>query len=99
ELIVFALAERIELVIVALGTADGQTQKDRAGRVDAVDDVLGAKLLLIDAALLVEERVAVEAGGDELLAVGLRQHIASQLFDGELVEGQVAVQSVDDPVA
>ena len=40
--------------------------KTVAGRVDAVDDRLDAELLLIDAALRVGQRVAMEAGGDLL---------------------------------
>src|SRR5262249_4522869 len=62
-------------------------------------DRLDAELFLIDTALLVGQRVAVKAGGDLLLQSGLRQQVASQLLDDELVIGQVAVESADQPVA
>ena len=67
ELVILALRDRIELVVVALAAADRQAQEDDAGGVDAIDDRLDAELLEVDAAFLVDLRVAVEAGGDLLL--------------------------------
>jgi hypothetical protein len=37
--------------------------------------------------------VAVEAGGDELIACRVGQHVARELFDGELVERHVALKA------
>src|SRR5438034_10010166 len=48
--VIVALRERIKLVIVALGTAQGDAQEDRGRRVDAIQDTLDAELLGIDAA-------------------------------------------------
>ena len=42
---------------------------------------------------------ALEAGGDALVERGFGQQIAGQLFDGELVERQIAVEGRDHPVA
>ena len=99
ELVVLALRQRVVLVVVALGAADRQAEPDRRRRVDAVDDRLDAELLLVDAALVVGQRVAVEAGGQLLREAGAGQQVAGQLLDGELVERQVAVEGADDPVA
>ena len=41
----------------------------------------------------------MEAGGDPLVLGGVGEHVAGDLLDGELVEGHVAVERVDDPVA
>src|SRR4029453_10164426 len=57
------------------------------------------KLLGIDSTLLVEHRVAQEAGRNALLERRKRQQITRQLLDGELVEGHIPVEGVDDPVA
>ena len=52
--------------------------KTRAGRVDAVDDRLDAELLQVDAAFLVDQRVAVKAGGDPLLQRRVGQQVAGE---------------------
>src|SRR4029079_9023223 len=66
---------------------------------DAVDDGVDAELLEVDPAFLVDRGVAVEAGGDLLLQGRAGAEVAGDLVDRELVEGHVAVQGVDDPVA
>ena len=53
----------------------------------------------IDAALFVEHRVAMEAGGDLLALRGVGEHVAGELLDGELVERHVGVERVDHPIA
>ena len=97
--VVVALRDRVELVVVALAAADGQAEPDAAGGVDAIDDGLDAELFHIDAAFFVNEGVAVEAGGDALAPGGVRQQVAGQLLDRELVERQVGVQGGEYPVA
>ncbi len=92
ELVILALLQRIELVIVTLAAADRQAEKNRAGRVGAIDDRLDAELFEVDAAFLVDLRVAMEAGGDALLNGRVRQQIAGQLLDDELIERHVAVE-------
>ncbi len=66
KLVILALGQRIEFVIVALTAADGQTKKDGPGRIGAIDDGLDAELFLIDAALFVFLRVAMKTRGDAL---------------------------------
>ena len=61
------LRDRVELVVVAAGAAEGQAQPDGRRGVDAIDDVLDGVLLGDDAALGVAAMVAVEAGRDLLV--------------------------------
>src|SRR5207247_8565919 len=72
ELVILALADRVELVVVALGTADREAEPDLAGRVDAIDNRLAAELLLIDTPLAIGQRVAVKARRDLLIDRGAR---------------------------
>ena len=75
ELVILALGDRVVLVVVALGTADRQTEEDRPGRVDAIDDRIDAELFDVDPPLLVDQRIAMKAGGDaraELAAAAQR---------------------------
>ena len=84
---------------MAGGAGGGEAEPDgRHGR-RPVDAVEHAVFLLDHAALAGADVAAVEAGGNELLLAGVRQHVARELFDGELVEWQVAVEGVDHPVA
>ena len=83
ELVILALGDRVELVVVALGAADGQAEPDGARGVDAVDDVGGLVLGGDRAALVVDHVVAVEPAGDLLLERGVRQQVAGKLLDGE----------------
>ena len=96
---VFFLGDGIVLVVVALGAADAQTQEHRARGADAIHHGFPAELLLVDAAFLVDHRVAMEPGGDLLRRGGVRQHVAGDLLDGELVKGLVRVERLDHPVA
>jgi hypothetical protein len=99
QTIVIPLRERVVLVVVALRAGDRGAEPHGTGRVDAIDERLPTRLLDVDAALLVQEGVAVEARRDALFARGVRQHVAGQLLDREPVERHVAVERVDHPVA
>ena len=72
QLVVLAVLDGVEFVRVALAAADGEAEPDRAGGVDAIDDGFVAELLLVGAAFFVDERVAVEGGGDALALGGAR---------------------------
>ena len=41
----------------------------------------------------------LKAGGDPLVERAVRQQVAGELLDGELVERQIAVERVDHPIA
>ena len=73
ELVVVALSDRVVLVVVALGAADRQAEKDGARGVDAVDDRLDPELLDVDPPFLVDLRIAVEPGGDPRGERGFRR--------------------------
>ena len=98
EGIVIALADRIELVVVALGTIHGEAQPDAAGGIDAIGHALEAVLfhrIRLPPGL---RGVAVEAGGEALLVRGTGEHVAGQLLNGELIKRHVAVEGANDPV-
>lgn len=65
-----------------------------AGGVDAVGHGFDAALFAVGAGFDLEERVAMETGGDELVGGRVGEQIAGELFDDELVEGPVAVEGV-----
>ena len=86
-------------MIVATGALERQPEHRSAERVHAVEDVLGAKLLL-DAAAFVRLSVqAIESGRDALLPRRIGQEIAGELPEEKLVVRQVLVERPDDPVA
>ena len=93
------MADRIVLVRMALGTTDRQAEPGGAGGVGAIDGSFDAELLRVGAAFLVERCVAMEAGRDDLILRGIRQQVARQLLDSELIERHVLVEGVDEPIA
>ena len=99
HLVVLALCERVELVVVTLRAGEGDAEKHRRRGVHAVHHRLDAELLRVNAAFLIDLRVAMKARGDLLLQRRVRQQIARELPDGELVEAQVAVERINDPIA
>lgn len=96
ELVILFLADGIVLVVVTLRAADAESQPDGADGVGAIDDLLDAKLFAIDTAFTVGERVAVKARGHELFGLGAWQEVAGDLFDGEPIKREVAIECVDD---
>ena len=99
ELIELALGDGIVLVIVALGASGGESEPGGGDGVDAIDGAVEAVFGARDAGFAVVERHAVEAGGDALFEGRVGEQVAGDLFDGELIEGQVSVQGVDHPMA
>ncbi len=97
--VVFGVGDRIELVGVALAALQGQPQPSGAGGGHAVGHGVEPEFQRIDAALLVEHRVAVETRGDLLVEGGAGQQVAGELLDREPVERHVGVEGADHPVA
>ena len=99
QAVVFVVRDRIELVGVALGALRGEAEHRLAHAVDTIEHLRHPELLRNDRALLVEHAVAEEAGGHDLILRRIRQQIACDLLDHELVVGQIAAEGVDHPVA
>jgi hypothetical protein len=97
--VILFLRERIVFMVVALRALNGHAENALADGVHAVEHRLHAELFGLDAAFFVDHRIAQKAGGDFLILRGIRQQIAGNLVDDELVVGQVAVEGVDHPVA
>jgi hypothetical protein len=97
-LVKLVLLQRIVFVVVAFGAGKGQSEPGRRHGIDAVDDLLGASQFLVDPGLGVEEGVAMEARRDATAFAALRQQVAGDLGDAELIVGKVAVDRVDDPI-
>ena len=94
-----ALGDRIELVVVAGGAADGQPEEHVA---DGLGPVLGVDRLVLfrhHPALVGGDVVALKAGGDQLVEARFGQQVAGHLFDHEVVEPLVLVERPDHPVA
>ena len=86
-------------MIVALGAFQRRAEPDGTGGVDAVDDLIDAAFFGLGTGFNIGRRAAVEAGGDDLSRGGIRQEVAGDLLQRELIEGHVRVQGVDHPVA
>jgi hypothetical protein len=97
--IVIALRDGIVLVVVALGAFERRAEPHGSDRVDAVEDLVDAMLLLVGAGLDVDRRAAVEAGREALVERRAGQQVAGELLQGEAVEGQVGVERAHDPIA
>ena len=86
-------------MVVAGGAAHRHAEPDRAHRVGAILGVDLGVLVVDDADFVGGDVAALEAGGDALVERGVGQQVAGQLFDGELVERQVAIEGGDHPIA
>ena len=86
-------------MVVALAAPHRARQPDAGDVAYPVGGVLGRVFLRLGAPFLGGLQHAVVTRGDLLLARRVRQQIAGQLLDGELVEALVVVKSVDDVIA
>ena len=87
ELVVFALGERIKFVVVTRCTVSREAEPHGGGGVGAVPGVARLSFGFDGAAFGSREMRAVVAGRDELIDARLREQIAGELFEGELVVG------------
>src|SRR5258706_15245114 len=86
-------------MIMALGTTESGAHPDRHRGVDSIDDRLMAKLLIVGATLGVRHRVAMESGGNFLVASRMWQQVPGKLLDAKFIERQIPIHRVDHPVA
>ena len=99
EAVILFLSQRIVLMVVTLGALYGHPEDSFADRVDAVEHRLHAELFRVYAALFVDHRVTQETGGHLLILRGIRQQIARNLLDHELVVRHIAIERMDHPIA
>ena len=95
---VVPLRDRVELVIVALGAADGQSEEDGSERVGPVDDVASEALLGQRRADVDDQVQPVKPRRDELVRARVLAQVARELIAQELVIWQVARERTDHPV-
>src|SRR5204863_5583416 len=90
QLVIVALRKRVELVVVAAGTVDGQAEKRLAGRGENVVQavVIGEQRI---GRLVVPQTEAVIAGRDDGVGGDLIQLVAGELLADELIVGLVGV--------
>ncbi len=86
-------------MVVTDRAAGGQPHPDETRRLRPVARIEHLVLFLDHAPLVGRDVAAVKAGGDQLIQIGLRQQIASQLLERELIERQIAIEGLDHPVA
>ena len=96
---VILLADRVELVVMALRTSEGEAEHRLAQGLHAVGVVVDEVLRGDGAALVCVHVVPLETGRDELGVGRVRQEVTGQLLQDELVVGQVVVEGLDHPVA
>ena len=99
ERVMVLLRNRIELVVVARGAADRQSEEHGTRRIRAILDVLKAHFFFDDAVLVGRRVVPDESGCDALIERGIRQQVAGELLDCKLIERQIGVERPDHPVA
>jgi hypothetical protein len=93
------VGDRIELVRVAPRTPHRQTHEGGRRGFDAIDHVLDLVFVGDRAPLEVDHVIPVEPGSNLLVARRIGKQVAGDLLDHELIERQVAIEGVDDPVA
>ena len=86
KLIILASARTDRICDRDTGAAERHAEPDRAVVLTRSTTVLDAKLLLIDAAFLVGQRVAMEAGADLLLIVAFGSRSPASCSIDELIE-------------
>src|SRR5690606_10655051 len=90
---------RVVLVVVAFGAAERRRQPYTGGGAHAVGGTLDSVFARLRASLFGGLVQPVVARGDKLFGRWIFQQIAGQLFARELIEGQVAIERLDDVVA
>ena len=99
EFVKVAGLDGVKFMVVALGAAEGTAKESGGDGADAFGPVLGEVFLGLGTAFAGHHVEAVVAGGDELIGGGVGEEVAGELFAGELVEGFVLVEGVNDVVA
>ena len=86
-------------MVVASAAVHRERHPGGTGGLDAIDDVFSEPFLDDAASLAVEAMVTIERRGHDLVAGGIREQVAGELFDRERIERLVVIEGFDDPVA
>ena len=92
------LGDGIELVVVAAGAADSQSQPHGGNRARAIHRALDAIHLEFESPFAVVQGVAVKSSRDALVDGRAGEQVSGDLLHREAVEAQVAVERVGHPV-
>ena len=90
---------RVELMVVALGAAEGAAQPGIGDGTDALGAILREVFLHLGAAFAGHHIQAIIAARDELFFGRVRQEVAGELLAREDVERLIRVEGVDDVIA
>ena len=97
--VIIGLGQRVEFVIVAASAHQGKAEPGRGGGLAHIHHVVHA-VLFGDASPFAIDGMITAKGRRELLFFGgVRQEVAGELPDGEFIVRQIAVESLDDPIA
>ena len=83
---------------VALCACHGRPHPCLHRSVDPVYDRDIPEFLIISAALVIGEGIAMKSGGNELIVVWVVKEISCKLLGGELIKGHVGINCSYDPV-
>ena len=93
------LLNRVVLVIVAARAAQSEPQPNVRRGLRAVRNILHAELLRHNAAFRAGPVIPVKRRGDALVQSGIRQQVAGNLLNGELIERHVLLERFNHPIA
>ena len=86
-------------MIVANSASTCQPKPCLNGRARSVDRVAKEKLIVDSPTFARCDIRSIEAGGNQLRLSWVGEQIASQLFDGELIEWHVCIEGINNPIA
>ena len=92
------MRHRVKLMRMTLGTAQCKPQPCGRRCIHPIHNRMKTKLQRINASFFIDHGVAMKTSGDSLRARGVGQHVAGELFDGELIKWKVAVNRLDHPI-
>ena len=97
--VVVGLGEGVVFVIVAATTIEGEAHPGRADGFGHVHDIVDAVFFGDGSAFAVDGMVSEESGGELLLVGGIGKEVACNLPDREIIEREIAIDCIGDPVA
>ena len=99
ERIELLLGDGVEFVVVTDGAPGRQPHPRLRGGGGPLDRVAEHELGIDGTALTRGDVVAIETCGHQLILRWIREKISRQLLHGKLIEGQIAVEGPDHPIA